>query len=137
MDVVGPWPGPCPVPAGARAALWDDGSLCARVATAWLTLGELDWLALRAGENGFAPAGPLTAPGGWGPAQAAASQAGASWLVLPWHRVPHDAPGRLQAWAAAEAALAAAGTGLWLPFAHLDPKALARLAVAVGVDPKS
>lgn len=116
------------MPPGARVALWDDGSLGARVAAAWLTLGELDWVALA-----FQPAGAMHTPGGWGPAQAAAQAAGASWLVLPWHR---SDPGSLLTWATVDAALGAAGTGLWLPFARLDTKALARLAVAVGVAPR-
>jgi hypothetical protein len=64
-------------------------------------------------------------PGGWGTAQAAATAAGATWLVLPWCRSDE---GSLLSWAAVDAVFKTTGTGLWLPFARLDTKALERLA---------
>ena len=125
---LGPWPTPCPVPPEALAALWDDGSLGARVAAAYLRAGGVRSVGLVPGRD-FAPVGPPDAPGGWGVAHAAAAGIGASWLVVPtpW-------PGDAARWQAAELALATAGLGLWRPFALLDRLAVARLGLAVGVD---
>ncbi len=126
--ILGPWPAACPVPAGALAALWDDDSLGARVAAAWLRAGTIRSVVLVPGVD-FMPAGAMDAPGGWGPAHAAAVAAGAGWLVVPalW-------PGDAGRWHAADVALNAAGLGLWRPFALLDRLAVARLGLALGVE---
>lgn len=123
----GPWPTPCPVPPGALAALWDDGGLAARVAAAYLR-DHVRLVAIAPGRD-FTPVGAPDAPGGWGPAHAAAAAAGATWLVVPtpW-------PGDAARWHGAEVALAAAGMGLWRPFALLDRLAVARLGLATGAD---
>jgi hypothetical protein len=129
--VLGPWPAPCPIPAGARVALWADGSLGARVAAAWLAAGGLEVVPLVPGET-FAPAGPMDAPGGWGVAHAAAAAAGAAWLVLPALR--GEAPDAPLRWWRVEEALAASGMGLWVPLERMDLREAARLGLALGVD---